>query len=132
LEGYIAHIMGNEIKLLWRRGGRDRRIEMPTELEDSRNFALDIEAKHHTRRLIEKSPKHLWWYIEAIVDADEYLSERDAAEIGKVTRYKVGILREELRRIWESMEPEPEPTEQAEENEEVELTKRAKAGTSGD
>jgi hypothetical protein len=125
LDGYIAHILGNEIRLLWRKEGGSRRAEMPADFEESRDYASEIESRlsDRTKRLIQKSPRHLLWFIEAIVDADVYLSERDAAKVGKVTRYKVEKLKEELRLIWESMESESEP--------ESEPTEKVKVTTAG-
>ncbi|MEA2206369.1 MAG: hypothetical protein QOE77_3145 [Blastocatellia bacterium] len=113
LEGYISRIMGNFITRLWRKEHKDRWSEMPVDLKESGDFAEGIESRlsDRTKRLIARSPKHLWWFIEAIVDADGYLSEQDAAKIGKVTRYRVGKLKEELRRIWEKMEEEKELTD---------------------
>lgn len=130
LDGYIAHILGNEIKLLWRKEGGSRRAEMPADLEDKRDRASEIDSRlsDRTKRLIKKSPQHLLWFIEAVVDADGYLSEREAAKIGKVTKYKIEKLKKELRLVWESMESESEP-EQTES--ESELAEKAKVTTAG-
>jgi hypothetical protein len=134
LDGYIAHILGNEVKLLWRKEGGDRRTEMPDDPKESNDFASEIESRlsDRTKRLMARSPKHLWWFIEAIVGADGYLSERDAAMKGKITRHKVVTLKEELRWIWENMESETEPTEQTKASAGSEPTSRAKARTAGD
>lgn len=118
LDGYVAHILGNKIRRLFRKEGSGRRAEMPTDMQDRRDIAAEIEARpsDRTKRLIARSPKHLWWFLEAIFETDGYLSERDAARIGKTSRYRIVELKKELREIWESMEAEQEPAE----------TKRAK------
>jgi hypothetical protein len=106
LEGYIAHIMGSKLIRHWQKEHADIRGELPAEVKDGSDFAEKLEAgfSDRTKRLIARSPKHLWWFIETIVEADDYLSERDLAEIGKITRYRVTVLRKELRQVWEAME----------------------------
>jgi hypothetical protein len=52
------------------------------------------------KRLIAKTPQNLWWYIEFIVEFEGYASERDAAKFGKVTRYQIQKIKEEIRTIW--------------------------------
>jgi DNA-directed RNA polymerase specialized sigma24 family protein len=116
LDGYIAHVLANEIRLIWRREGRNRRAEMPEELDDHSDFTSDIEWSERVKLLRAKSPKHLWWFIEAVIDYEGYLSERDAATNGRVTRHRIARLKEELRQIWEGMEE----------------TNRAKANAAGD
>lgn len=110
LDGYIRHIIINEIRHLWRKEGRKRRSEMPADLEDKRNFASEIEAKlsDRSKRLLKRVPQGHQWFIEAIIAADRYLSQRDAAAIGKVKRSEVEKLLKELRQIWKSMEEEEE------------------------
>lgn len=110
-EGYVAHILGSKIIRHWQKEHTDIRGEFPAEIADSNNFPEKLEARlsDRAKRLITRSPKHLWWFIEAIVEADDYASERDLVKIGKtqideITRHRVKKLKEELRQIWEAME----------------------------
>lgn len=108
LDGYINHIILNLVRQLWRKEGRNRRSEMPVDCEDKRRFALEIESRlsDRTKRLLLRVPKAHQWFIEAIIGADGYLSERNAAALGNVKRNQVEKLKKELRRIWEEMEEE--------------------------
>jgi len=134
LDGYINHIIVNLVRHLWRRERRNRRIEMPVDFEDKRHFASEIEARlsDRTKRLLARVPEGNRWFIEAIVDADGYLSQRDAAALGNVKRNQVEKLRKELRLIWTEMEAEREQGTREETDVESQQADQAKARTAGD
>lgn len=102
LEAYIASIMGNLIKEHWRKERRNLMVEITEDLQipSTQSVDADLELSDRMKRLITRTPQELWWYIVFIVDFEGYASERDAAEYGKVTRYQIQKIKEEIRRIW--------------------------------
>jgi hypothetical protein len=105
LEGYIAHLMGNEVKLHWRKERSNLKDEMPEDLStpNEPSFHAELELSDRLKRLIANTPQQFWWYLEFVADFEGYASERDAAKHGKVTRHQIQKIKEEIKRIWSAM-----------------------------
>ena len=117
LEGYIRRIMQNVLFGIYRKEKESRRGEMPNEVRDEKEFDEFLTEfdeyfqepfSDRVKMLLSETPENLWWYIEAVLEADEYISERAISEDLKISRYAVATARIELRSIWEEMEKEAE------------------------
>lgn len=117
LEGYIKITMKHLLFGMYRKEKENRRGEMPNEVRDEKEFDefltefdeyFQEPLSDRVKMLLSETPENLWWYIEAVLGADRYISERQISEDLEISRYAVANARMELRAIWEEMEKEAE------------------------
>lgn len=115
LKGYIRKIMQNVLFGMYRKEKESKRGEMPSEVRDEKKFdelltefdeRFQEPLSDRVKMLLSETPENLWWYVEAVLEADRYISQREIAEDLNISRYEVANAHIKLKSIWENVRNE--------------------------